>query len=280
MSSEHAARSGTISDSEGGGDSYDNIEPWLLQLHELPVGSAEHERLRQEIIGKCLPLGEHIARRYAGRGVEADDLVQIAAVGVILAVDRFDPTNGATFLSFALPTIMGEIRRYFRDSTWAVRVPRRTKELQQRLTPAISELMQRLGRQPTARELATHLDADLAEITQALIAGNGYSAESLDAAPMSSDDGDALASRLDRYATVDPGYALIDDSLTAGPLLAELPERERTILIMRYGEGRTQAEIAREIGVSQMQISRLLSRTLSDLRARAEGRGPRRLRVA
>ncbi|MEC3952042.1 SigB/SigF/SigG family RNA polymerase sigma factor [Nocardia sp. CDC153] len=268
MSSEHA------------GDSYDNIEPRLLELAELPVGSDERERVREEIIARCLPLGDHIARRYAGRGVDAEDLAQIAAVGVILAVDRFDPSQGTPFLSFALPTIMGEVRRYFRDSTWAVRVPRRTKELQQRITPAIAELSQRLGRQPTAREMAAELKVDLAEVTQALIAGNCYHAESLDTPTVSHDDGSAAPSPLDRYATVEPGYALVEDALAAAPGLASLPEREREILVMRFGEERTQAEIARAIGVSQMQVSRLLTRTLAELRSRATGGEPRKVRVA
>ncbi|MEC3916818.1 SigB/SigF/SigG family RNA polymerase sigma factor [Nocardia sp. CDC160] len=268
MSSEHA------------GDSYDNIEPKLRELAELPAGSDERERVREEIIARCLPLGDHIARRYAGRGVDAEDLAQIAAVGVILAVDRFDPSHGTSFLSFALPTIMGEVRRYFRDSTWAVRVPRRTKELQQRITPVIAELSQRLGRQPTAREMAAELKVDLAEVTQALIAGNCYHAESLDTPTVSQDDGGTAPSPLDRYATVERGYALVEDALAAAPALAALPEREREILVMRFGEERTQAEIARAIGVSQMHVSRLLTRTLSELRTRAEGEQRRKAQVA
>ncbi|MFJ4655138.1 SigB/SigF/SigG family RNA polymerase sigma factor [Nocardia sp. NPDC088792] len=266
MSNECAARPETSFDGPDGGDSYDNIEPSLAKLAALPLDGGERARLREEIIGKCLPLGEHIARRYSGRGVDFDDLAQIASVGVILAVDRFDPGNGASFLSFAVPTIMGEVRRYFRDSTWAVRVPRRTKEVRQRVQLAIPELFQQLGHQPTARELAGHLELDLPEITQALIANNCYSTDSLESGPAMGEDTDRIASRLDRLATEDPGYALVEDSLTAGPLLAALPERERGILVMRYGDGKTQSEIAREIGVSQMHVSRLLSRTIAELR--------------
>ncbi|MFJ4658876.1 SigB/SigF/SigG family RNA polymerase sigma factor [Nocardia sp. NPDC088792] len=269
MSTEYAAQSETAVDDESKGDSYDNIEPWLAKLATLPAGTVERDRLRDEIVGKCLPLGEHIARRYSGRGVEFDDLAQIAAVGVILSVDRFDPSNGATFLSFAVPTIMGEVKRYFRDSTWAVRVPRRLKEIQQRLATAVPELSQRLGHPPTARELATHLDADLAEITQALIASNCYSADSLDANRSLTDEGEQTASPLDRLAAEDPGYRMVDETLTAAPLLAALPERERSILVMRFGDGKTQAEIAEVIGVSQMHVSRLLSQTLALLREQA-----------
>ncbi|WP_067814714.1 SigB/SigF/SigG family RNA polymerase sigma factor [Nocardia inohanensis] len=273
MSDEHAARSETTVDGKGSGDSYDNIEPWLKQLATLADDSDEYARLRDEIIRRCLPLGEHIARRYTGRGVEYEDLAQIAAVGVVLAVDRFDPANGASFLSFAIPTVTGEVKRYFRDSTWAVRVPRRIKEIQQRLTTVVPELAQRLGHQPTARELAAHLEVDLFEITQALIASNCYTTDSLDAPAATS--GEQTLAPIDRMATEDPGYALIEDSMAAGPLLATLGERERTMLIMRYGQNKTQSEIARVLGVSQMHVSRLLARTLVEIRERAlqsEGR--------
>lgn len=269
MSGEHADRSGRTVDGEGAGDSYDNIEPWLRQLAALPRDGEEHARLREEIIRRCLPLGEHIARRYAGRGVEVDDLAQIAAVGVVLSVDRFDPDNGASFLSYAIPTITGEVKRYFRDSTWAVRVPRRIKEIQQRLTSVIPELAQRLGHQPTARELAAHLEVDLFEVTQAIIAGNCYTTDSIDAPAASGGEGEGTLSPLDRIAAEDPGYALIEDSVTAGPLLASLSERERSLLVMRYGENKTQSEIARALGVSQMHVSRLLARLLADIRERA-----------
>lgn len=269
MPSEPEARPGPASGRRRGGDSYDNIEPWLDKLAGLDADSAEYARLRNEVIGRCLPLGEHIARRYAGRGVDFEDLNQIAAVGVVLAVDRFDPGNGATFLAYAIPTIMGEVKRYFRDSTWAVRVPRRLKELQQRLTTVIPDLSQRLGRQPTARELAEATGAELTEITQALIAANSYTTESLDTRAAFDDEGDKPLAPVDGLAAADPGYDLIEDSITAGPLLAELPERERAILVMRYGQDKTQTEIAAVLGISQMQISRILARVLRELRERA-----------
>ncbi|RMI31205.1 SigB/SigF/SigG family RNA polymerase sigma factor [Nocardia stercoris] len=279
MSTEYAAQSGTSFDDTDEGNSYDNIEPCLRKLASLPEGGIEHGRLRDEIIERCLPLGEHIARRYSGRGVEVDDLTQIAAVGVILSVDRFDPANGSTFLSFAVPTIMGEVKRYFRDSTWAVRVPRRVKEVQQHLAAAISELSQRLGHAPTARELAAHLNVDLAEVTQALIANNCYTTDSLDTGGrVLGGDSEQTSSRLDRLSVEDPGYSLVEESLTAGPLLTALPERQRRILVLRFGENKTQAEIAQEIGVSQMHVSRLLSRTLTELRDHAQP--PEALRAA
>ncbi|MCX4095250.1 SigB/SigF/SigG family RNA polymerase sigma factor [Nocardia sp. alder85J] len=270
MSNEYAARTGASVRDKSKGDSYDDIEPWLTKLADLPSDSIEHDRLRSEIIARCLPLGEHIARRYSGRGVDFDDLAQIAAVGVILAVDRFDPGNGAPFLSFAVPTIMGEVRRYFRDSTWAVRVPRRIKEIQQRLTTVVPELSQRLGHSPTAQQLADELGIEPGEVTQALIASNCYTTDSLDSDSGGGDDGgDRPVSQLEKLAVEENGFTLVEETLTAAPLLAALPERERRILIMRYGHGKTQAEIAREIGVSQMQVSRLLSRTLAGLREQA-----------
>ncbi|WP_067813710.1 SigB/SigF/SigG family RNA polymerase sigma factor [Nocardia inohanensis] len=268
MSHENAAVSGST-ERRRGGDSYDNIEPWLDKLAALEAGSAEHTRLRAEVIGKCMPLGAHIARRYAGRGVEFEDLNQIAAVGVVLAVDRFDPGNGATFLAYAIPTIMGEVKRYFRDSTWAVRVPRRLKELQQRLTTVIPDMSQQLGRQPTARELSEATGAELTEITQALIAANSYTTESLDTRAAFDDEADKPLAPVDGLAVEDPGYDLMEESIIAGPLLADLPPRDRAILVMRYGQDKTQTEIAAVLGISQMQISRILARILRDLRERA-----------
>lgn len=251
-----------------GTDTYDNIEPWLEQLATLRPDDPDRAKLREEIIGRCLPLGEHIARRYTGRGVDFDDLSQIAAVGVILAVDRFDHTTGATFLGFAVPTVLGEVRRYFRDRTWAVQVPRRTKELQQRLIRVIPEMMQELGHAPTARELAVRLDADAAEVTQALIANNCYRSDSLDQT-LDNSDADNPASPVQQLAVEEPGYNLIEETLTAAPLLAELSDKERDILTMRYGGNLTQAAIAERIGVSQMQVSRILSRVLATLQEQA-----------
>ncbi|MEV6073176.1 SigB/SigF/SigG family RNA polymerase sigma factor [Nocardia sp. NPDC052001] len=226
----------------------------------------ERARLRDEIITAAMPLGAHVARRYAGRGVELEDLTQVAAVGVVLAVDRFDPQHGATFLGFAVPTVMGEVKRYFRDSTWAVRVPRRTKELQQQLAKVIPELAQRLEREPRAREIAEHMGVDLLEVTQALIARNSHTASSLDAMLTMTEDSSGY-SPADTLGDLDAGYALMEDSLTAGPLLAALPARERSILVMRYGQDKTQSEIAKILGISQMQVSRILTKVLGELRA-------------
>jgi RNA polymerase sigma-B factor len=187
---------------------------------------------------------------------------------MVQAVDRFDVTRGSSFLAFAVPTIMGEVRRHFRDNTWAVRVPRRTKEIQLSIGPAIEALSQRLGRIPKAREIAAELDVDLVEVTQALIAGNAYQSTSLDA--VAGDDiENAPLPLLDSLGAVEPKYHYVEDYLAVQPFLEELPERERKVLVMRFFEAMTQNQIAEELGVSQMQVSRLLSRTLGKIREQA-----------
>ncbi|MGV9408275.1 SigB/SigF/SigG family RNA polymerase sigma factor [Nocardia sp. NPDC003693] len=260
-------------------DSYENLEPQFEELARLDPGTPEHERQRQRIIELALPLGEHIAQRYGGRGVDHEDLVQIAAVGVVLAVDRFDHTVGAPFLGFAIPTVMGEVKRYFRDSTWAVRVPRRTKELRQQVTVAAAQLSQRLDREPTARELAEHLGVELIEVTQALIANNAYTTQSLDTRTPGQDS-DTLPVAIPAALTcVEEGYELMEDSISVGPLLARLPARDRQILAMRYGQEMSQAEIGKALNISQMQVSRLLTRILTTLRSQAQDTRPA-LRIA
>ncbi|MFC3964850.1 RNA polymerase sigma factor SigF [Nocardia jiangsuensis] len=253
-----------------GADSYENVEPWFEKLAALAPGDPGREAVRREIIARCLPLATHIARKFAGRGESFDDLLQIARLGLVLAVDRFDVERGSSFLSFAVPTVMGEVRRHFRDHTWSLRVPRRLKEIQQRIGPAVEALSQSLGRMPTAREIAADLELDLAEVTQAMVASNAYQTNSIDAA--SNDDGEntPLALR-DTLGSEEPSYQLLEDAIAVRPLLAALPEREREVLIMRFFENRTQTQIATHLGVSQMQVSRILTRTLAALRAQALG---------
>ncbi|MFE9578076.1 RNA polymerase sigma factor SigF [Nocardia sp. NPDC006044] len=254
--------------SRRGHDSYDGIEPSIAELADLTPGSREHSRLREEIQHRCLPLADHIARRYTGRGEQYEDLYQVACLGLVAAIDRFDPARGTPFTAFAVPTIMGEVRRYFRDHGWAVRVPRRTKEIQLTLAPAVEALCHRLTRMPTAVEIAVELGVDLLEVTQAMLAANGYTSDSLDTSVHESDSDFAL-SVADTYGTVDPSYQLTEEALTIAPLLDELPPRERLILHLRFFGGQTQAQIAERLGVSQMQISRILSRTLTQLREQA-----------
>ncbi|MGK8523309.1 RNA polymerase sigma factor SigF [Nocardia asteroides] len=264
-----ARRTATPRRTRRGTDSYDGIEPWLARLSAMDDDDPERSRLREEIMRRCLPLAEHIARRFVGRGENYDDLYQIAAVGVVLAVDRFDPARGPSFLSFAVPTIMGEVRRHFRDHSWAVRVPRRVKEIQLTIGPAVERLSQRLRRMPTALEIAVELNINLLEVTQALLAGNAYSTNSIDAVVEDDDSGGTSVPIAETFGADDPSYELTEEAIAVAPLLAELPERERRVLRMRFFEGRTQAQIAAVLGVSQMHISRVLSRTLADLRERA-----------
>ncbi|WP_459546781.1 RNA polymerase sigma factor SigF [Nocardia sp. X0981] len=254
---------------DGAGDSYDNIEPWFEKLAALDPADPHRRELREHIVHLCLPLADHIARRFAGRGETFDDLLQIARLGLLQAVDRFDPERGASFLSFAVPTVMGEIRRHFRDHTWAVRVPRSAKELHLRIGPATEVLSQRLGRVPTAREIAAELDVELTEVTRALVAGNGHTSNSLDAAVQDSDDESRSPAVLARLGSEERCYELLEDAMAVRPLIEELPQRERQVLVWRFFGGMTQVQIAERLGVSQMQVSRILSRTLKSLREQA-----------
>ncbi|GAB2531986.1 RNA polymerase sigma factor SigF [Nocardia heshunensis] len=249
-------------------DSYDNIEPRFGELAGLACGDPRRRALRDTILQLCMPLADHIARRFAGRGEEYDDLQQVARLGLIQAVDRFDVGRGSTFLAFAVPTVMGEVRRHFRDHAWAVRVPRGLKEIHGRLGPATEALSQRLGRLPTARELAAELEVDLRTVTQALVARNAFRAESLDRLSQA-DEQSTPSAVLDTLGADEPCYQLTVDAMTVRPLIAQLPARERQILILRYFESQTQSQIAERFGVSQMQISRILSRTLERLREQA-----------
>lgn len=252
-----------------GGDSYDNLEPWFDKLAGLESDDPRRQEIRTEIVHLGLPLADHIARRFSGRGEAFDDLLQIARMGLVQAVDRFDVSRGSSFLSFAVPTIMGEVRRHFRDHTWAVRVPRGTKELHLRIGPASEVLFQRLGRTPTAREIAAELGAELTEVTQALIAGNGHTSNSLDAAVREHDDDTPPPAVLTKLGTEEPCFGLLEDAMAVRPLIEQLPRRERQILVWRYFGAMTQSQIAQRLGISQMQVSRILSKTLETLREQA-----------
>ncbi|MFF2549385.1 RNA polymerase sigma factor SigF [Nocardia sp. NPDC058058] len=250
-------------------NSYDNIEAAFEELAIAVENSdPKQEMLRERIIQRCLPLADHIARRFAGRGEGFDDLQQVARVGLVQAVGRYDVSRGSTFLSFAIPTIMGEVRRHFRDYTWSVRVPRRTKEIQLQIGGAVERLAQRLGRMPKAREIAAELGVDLLEVTQALVAANAYQTSSLDA--YTSDDGEnSPIPPAETLGGEDPDYELIEQRMAVRPHLIELGDRERDILTMRYFESKTQKQIADSLGISQMHVSRILTRTLTQLRESA-----------
>ncbi|WP_431971655.1 RNA polymerase sigma factor SigF [Nocardia sp. bgisy134] len=242
---------------------YDDLNALFERLSSAEQGTAEHAAVRAELIGRCIPLADHIARKFSGRGEPFDDLTQVARVGLVHAVDRFDISRGSNFLSFAVPTIMGEVRRYFRDNTWAMRVPRRVKETHLRIGSAIDTLSQTLGRSPTAKEIAAELDVDPDEVTQAVIAGNAYQPSSIDAAALGRD---TEASLLDTLGEEESQFDRVEEYVAIRPLLAGLPERERRILTMRFFESMTQTQIAKQMGISQMHVSRILAKTLARLR--------------
>ena len=233
------------------------------ELSGLSEESSDYERQRERIVQRCLPLADHIARRFDGRGEPREDLVQVARVGLVNAVNRFDVEAGSDFVSFAVPTIMGEVRRHFRDNSWSVKVPRRLKELHLRLGSATAELSQRLGRAPTASELAVELDMDREEVIEGLVAGSSYNTLSIDSGGGGEEDAPTI---VDTLGDVDAGLDQIDNRETLRPLLAQLPERERTVLLLRFFESMTQSQIAERVGVSQMHVSRLLAKSLARLR--------------
>ena len=230
--------------------------------NKLEPDSPEFRRRNDRIIERCLPLADHIARRFDGRGESREDLVQVARVGLVNAVKRYDVDTGSDFVSFAVPTIMGEVRRHFRDNSWSVKVPRRLKELHLRLGAATSELSQRLGRAPTASELAAELDMNRDEVVEGLVAGSSYNTLSID----SGGGGEDAPAIVDTLGEADASLDQIENREALRPLLAALPERERTVLMLRFFEGLTQTQIAERVGVSQMHVSRLLAKSLARLR--------------
>jgi RNA polymerase sigma-B factor len=256
----------------GGSDSrpneYADVRGMFRELASLAADSSEFQRHRDKIVERCLPLADHIARRFEGRGEPRDDLVQVARVGLVNAVVRFDVGAGSDFVSFAVPTIMGEVRRHFRDNSWSVKVPRRLKELHLRLGAATAELSQRLGRAPTATELAAELGMDRAEVVEGLVAGSSYNTLSIDSGS-GSDDDDARAIA-DTLGDADAGLDRIEDREALRPLLEALPERERTVLVLRFFDSMTQTQIAARVGISQMHVSRLLAKSLTRLRDQLE----------
>jgi RNA polymerase sigma-B factor len=238
------------------------------ELATLAADSSEFQRHRDKIVERCLPLADHIARRFEGRGEPRDDLVQVARVGLVNAVVRFNVDAGSDFVSFAVPTIMGEVRRHFRDNSWSVKVPRRLKELHLRLGAATGELSQRLGRAPTATELAAELGMDRAEVVEGLVAGSSYNTLSIDSGSGSEDDD--VRAIADTLGDADAGLDRIEDREALRPLLEALPERERTVLVLRFFDSMTQTQIAERVGISQMHVSRLLAKSLTRLRDQLE----------
>jgi len=235
----------------------------LLSRARASAGEAR-ARYENDVVRLNLPVAADVARRYHGRGIPGDDLDQVACLGLVKAVRGFDPSLGDDFLSFAVPTVRGEIRRYFRDAGWTVRPPRPVQEVQARIADAEAELCQRLGRAPRPSEVAVHLDVPLTLVLDALHATGCFAPMSLDA-PLP--DGEDAGVR-DLLGDLDPAFATAEARLAIQPLMGDLTDRERRIIEMRYFEHRTQAEIGAEVGVSQEQVSRLLSAILVRLRER------------
>jgi len=233
------------------------------QLATLDESDPRRQRVRDELVEMHLPLVEYLARRFRNRGEPLDDLVQVATIGLIKSVDRFDLERGVEFSTYATPTIVGEIKRHFRDKGWAIRVPRRLQELKLSLAKATSDLSQKNGRAPTVAELAAHLEMSEEDILEGLESANAYSAVSLDAPDAGDDDSPAVA---DSLGTTDDSLEGVEYRESLKPLLEKLPPREKKILLLRFFGNMTQSQIAAELGISQMHVSRLLARTLAQLR--------------
>jgi RNA polymerase sigma-B factor len=226
---------------------------------------------REELVERFLPLARQLARRYQRQNEPLDDLLQVASMGLVKAIDRFDPERGTAFSTYAVPTILGELKRYFRDSGWAVHVPRGMQERVMKLDQASQELHRRLGRSPSAGELAKELDLNSEEVLEAMEAASAYDAISLEEHRSESSDPQE-PTYADSLGTEEERYELVEYGATIAPTMKALSERERLILHLRFVEDLTQSEIADRIGVSQMHVSRLIRRALARLRAVARER--------
>ena len=216
---------------------------------------------RDELAALYQPLAEYLARRFYGRGEPLEDLVQVANVGLIKAIDRFDPGRGVKFSTYATATVVGELKRHFRDKGWALRVPRRLQEAGMSVGRAVTDLSQELGRSPTIKEIAGRTGLTQEDVLEAMETAQAYTAASLDAP--TDDEG---ATEGERLGEEEEAFDLLEGWTTVAPVIRELPRRERTILYLRFFRGLTQTQIAEELGISQMHVSRLLSRTLEELR--------------
>jgi RNA polymerase sigma-B factor len=241
----------------------------ITALAALPAGDPARAGLRQQTIQAWLPMAKRLARRYAGRGEPLDDLLQTATIGLIKSVDRYDPDRGASFIGYAIPTILGEIKRYFRDRSWSIQVPRRLQDLRAAVNEANHVLGHTLARPPTITDIAAHLHITEEQVLDALEGARAYRATSLSTptSPHSSHQlGDCLGSE-------DHGYQLIDTQLSLAPAIAQLPDRERRIIMLRFYGNQTQATIAQQFGISQMHVSRILTTALTRLRTHLQPHG-------
>ncbi|WP_225803357.1 RNA polymerase sigma factor SigF [Streptomyces sp. NK15101] len=238
----------------------------FARLSELEEGTHEYAYVRNTLVELNLALVRFAAARFGTRSEPMEDIVQVGTIGLIKAIDRFELTRGVEFPTFAMPTIIGEIKRFFRDTSWSVHVPRRLQELRLDLARAGDALAQRLDRAPTVAELAEELGIEQQEVVEGLAASNAYTAASLDAQPDEEDGAGGEAALADRLGYEDHGLTGIEYIASLKPMIASLPARERQILSLRFVSGLTQSEIGAELGISQMHVSRLLSRTLGRLR--------------
>ena len=239
---------------------------FFQRLTELEEGTHEYQYARNTLIEMNMSLVRFAAGRFRGRGDDMEDIVQTGMIGLIKAIDRFELSREVEFTSFALPYIVGEIKRFFRDTTWAVHVPRRLQELRVELAKAREELSSRLDREPTVAELATLMNISEREVVEGQIASNGYNSSSLDAA-LTGDGPEGGESVLADFIGVEEdGLRLVEDFHSLAPLMAELSERDRQIIHMRFVEEATQAEIGEQLGCSQMHVSRLIKRIIARLR--------------
>jgi len=239
----------------------------FVELTADRASQATRTAARDELVHLHLPLVEHCARRFRNRGEPFEDLVQVGTIGLLKSIDRFDLDRAVEFSTYATPTIIGEIKRYFRDKGWAIRVPRRLQELRMQIVAATAELTQSLGRSPTPRELAGTIGCSVEEIIEGIESSNAYSTLSLDATDDSEDGGGSM---LDAIGVMDENLEHVEIRESLKPLLDALEPREKKILLLRFFKNRTQTQIAEEIGVSQMHVSRLLTRTLDQLRTSLE----------
>ncbi|MYT29910.1 MULTISPECIES: RNA polymerase sigma factor SigF [unclassified Streptomyces] len=236
------------------------------RLRHLEEGTRAHQYARNTLIEMNMSMVRYVARRYRHRGDDMDDIVQVGTIGLIKAIDRFDVSRAVEFSTFAVPYILGEIRRFFRDTGWAVHVPRRLQELRTELAKAKEELHAGLDRDPTVPELAAHLRLPEDEVIEGLVAANGYAADSLDT-PLDPDPLGRRRALADVLGEEDRALEAVEDLHTLAPLLRQLAPRERRIIELRFGQEMTQSQIGAEIGVSQMHVSRLLNHTLTRLRS-------------
>ncbi|MFJ9039912.1 RNA polymerase sigma factor SigF [Streptomyces sp. NPDC102406] len=235
----------------------------FAQLKNLPPGSPEHSRVRGALIEANLPLVRYAAARFRSRNEPMEDVVQVGTIGLINAIDRFDPERGVQFPTFAMPTVVGEIKRYFRDNVRTVHVPRRLHELWVQVNAASEDLTTAFGRSPTTAEIAERLRIAEDEVLACIEAGRSYHATSLEAAQ----EGDGMPGLLDRLGYEDPELDGVEHRDLVRHLLVQLPEREQRILLLRYYSNLTQSQISAELGVSQMHVSRLLARSFARLRS-------------